>query len=122
MQVLYAFTNVVTLLHGNRPLPSMVALHGTAPDAPITVSTGRHACPMATKTKEDKQRLKRRAVILRRRLKKYATAIRQKEKGITPLTIVAMIGYQPTSILDLLEDDSSHRSTLGPNDDAAKAV
>lgn len=77
---------------------------------------------MAAKTKEDKQCLKRRAIILRRCLKKYATTIRQKEKGITPLTIMAMIGHQPTPVLNLLEDDLSHRSTLGPDDDAAKAV
>lgn len=33
-----------------------------------------------------------------------------------------MIGHPPTSILDLIEDDLSHRSTLGPDDDAAKAA
>jgi hypothetical protein len=77
---------------------------------------------VAIKTKEDKRRLKRHAIALKRRLKKHATAIKQKAGGITPSTLMAMIGHQPTSVLDLLEDDSSHGSTSEPDDDASKTV
>jgi hypothetical protein len=45
---------------------------------------GRHTCPVAIKTKEDKRRLKRHAIALKRRLKKHVTAIKQKAGGITP--------------------------------------
>lgn len=62
--MLYASTNVVTQLHGN-PLPSKVALQGTALDTPITMSTGGHTRPIPAKTKAGKRRLKRRAVALR---------------------------------------------------------
>jgi hypothetical protein len=77
---------------------------------------------MAIKTKEDKRHLKRHAIALKRCLKKHVAAIKQKEGGITPSTLVAMIGHQPTSVLDLLEDDSCHGSTSEPDDDASKTV
>lgn len=57
-----------------------------------------------------------------RRLNAHAIDIKRKEGGITPSTLVAMVGHQPTSVLDVLEDDSSHGSTSGPDDDAAEAI
>jgi hypothetical protein len=35
----------------------------------------------------------------------FADAIRQKAEGASLSTLVVVIGYQPTSILDLLEDN-----------------
>lgn len=43
-------------------------------------------------------------------------------EGASPSTFVAIAGHQPTSIIDLLEDDSSHDSTEEPDSDVAEAV
>jgi hypothetical protein len=65
----------------------------------------------ATRSKADKRRLKRRDVVLKRCLNRLAVAIKQNAEGALPSTFVVVIGHQPTFVLDLLEDDSSHGST-----------
>jgi hypothetical protein len=43
-------------------------------------------------------------------------------EGASPSTFVAIIGHQPTSVINILEDDSSHDSTEEPDSDVAEAV
>lgn len=40
----------------------------------------------------------------------------------SPSAFVAIIGHQPTSVLDLLKDGSSHGSTKEPDTDAAEVA
>jgi hypothetical protein len=64
-----------------------------------------------TRSKAEKRRLKGRAAALKRRLNRLVAAAKQRTKGALPSTLVAVVGQQPNSILDLLEDESSHAST-----------
>jgi hypothetical protein len=43
-------------------------------------------------------------------------------EGASPSTFVAIISHQPTSVIDLLEDDSSHDSTEQPDSNVAEVV
>jgi hypothetical protein len=58
---------------------------------------------------------------MKRCLNRLTNTIKQKTEGALPSTFVVVIGHQPTSVLNLLEDDSSH-SSIDPNPDANKAV
>jgi hypothetical protein len=71
----------------------------------------------STRSKENKRRLKRRVSALRRCLNRHT---RTKVVEAPSSTLVAVINRQPTSVLDLLEDDSSHGST-GANFDVEEA-
>jgi hypothetical protein len=92
-------------------------LHLTTSDVPITMGT-RPA--RSTRSKAEKQYLKRRAATLMWRLNRHIDAIKKKAVEASPSILVAVIGHQPTSILDLFEDDLSHGST-GANSDADEA-
>jgi hypothetical protein len=82
-----------------------------APDMPDIVGA-RPA--RSTRSKAEKRRLKRRATTLKWRLNRH---VRSKAAGPLSSTLVAVIGHQSTSVLDLLDDDSSHGS-IGANSDA----
>jgi hypothetical protein len=78
------------------------------PNVPITVGV---LPARSTKSKVEKRHLKRHATALKWRFNKHADAIRRKAVEASPLTLVAIIGDQPTFVLDLLKDDSSHDLT-----------
>jgi hypothetical protein len=65
----------------------------------------------STLTKVAKQRLKRCVVSLKRRLNASAAAVKLRVKAFPPSAMVPVIGRQPASILDLLEDDLRSAST-----------
>jgi hypothetical protein len=58
----------------------------------------------STRTKAKKQRLKRRITTLRQRLNASIVAAKRWVKAVPPSTMVAVVGHQLTSILNLLED------------------
>lgn len=88
-------------------------LHLTDPDMPVATNAG----PMrSTRSMMERRHLKWRATALKRRLNRLATTIKQQAEGASPSTPVAVIGHQPTSVLDPIEEDSSHYSTK-PNSD-----
>jgi hypothetical protein len=64
--------------------------------------------------------LKSRVAALKRHLNRHTDAIKQRVAGALPSTLVVVIGHQPTSVLDLLKDVSSHDST-GANSEADHA-
>lgn len=88
------------------------------PDMPDTMGTR----PTRTiRRKAEKWRLKRHAAALKRRLNRHTDVIKRKATEASSSTLVAIIVHQPTSVLDLLEDDSSHGSTEA-NSDADEAL
>jgi hypothetical protein len=48
-----------------------------------------------------------RSKVEKRRLKRHATAIDQQANEASSSTLVTVVGREPTSVLDLLEDDST---------------
>jgi hypothetical protein len=68
------------------------------------------AFSVTARSKVDKWCLKRLVAALKRRLNRLADANKQKAKEDSPSTSEAIIGHQPTSVLDLLEDDLNHNS------------
>lgn len=54
---------------------------------------------------------------MKRRVNKRADTVKKKVTKASSSTVVAIISHQPTSVLDLLEDDSSHGSTKANFDD-----
>lgn len=61
----------------------------------------------------ENRRLKRRVVALKRRLNRHT-----RTKVVEPLgsTLVVVVNHQSTSVLDLLQDNSSHDSTRSNSD------
>jgi hypothetical protein len=90
-------------------------------DAPAMTSARGPARSVA-RSKLEKRHLKRHAAALKQCLNQHITAIKQKAEGALSSLFLAIINHQPTYVLDLLEDDSSHNSTKEPDSDAAKAV
>jgi hypothetical protein len=60
----------------------------------------------------------------KRHLNRLAAAIKQQAIGASSSTLVAVISHQPTYVLDLIEEDSSHGSTESDSDadDVAERV
>jgi hypothetical protein len=83
------------------------------PDTHVIIGT-RHACFVTIRSKAKRRCLKRCVTALKWRLNQLAAAIKQNAEEASPSTFVAVIGHQPISVLDLLEDDSSHDSTKDP--------
>jgi hypothetical protein len=52
----------------------------------------------------------------KRHLKRCIDATKKKAMEASSSTLVAVISHQPTSVLDLLKDDSSHGSTRANSD------
>lgn len=77
-------------------------LNLAVPNVPSTMGA-QHAC--STKSKAEKRRLKRYVAAIKRCLNRHTTS---KVAEAPSSTLVAVIGHQPTYVLDLLEDDSSH--------------
>jgi hypothetical protein len=73
-------------------------------------------------SKVEKRCLKSHVAALKRCLHKLAATIKHKVEGASPSTFMAIIDHQPTSILDLLKDDSSHGSMEEPNIDAVRKM
>lgn len=78
----------------------------TTPDMSVTTGT---QLTRSTRSKVDKRCLKRRVVALKRHVNKHDDAI--KKKAARALSLTLMAGHQPTSILDLFENDSNHNLT-----------
>jgi hypothetical protein len=78
------------------------------PNEPVTMGM-QLAC--FTRSKMEKRHLKRHVTVLKQHFNGHIDAIRSKAAEATPSTLVAIIGHQPTSVLDLPEVDSSHGST-----------
>lgn len=98
----------------NFPATSTGELRLADPDVPVTMG----AIPTrSTRSKAEKQYLKRCAASLKRRLNRRAITIKKKVARALPSKLVAIIGQQPTSVLDFLEDNSSHKSTRPSFDD-----
>jgi hypothetical protein len=88
------------------------------PDVPTATSTGP---TRSTRSRVEKRCLRRRTTGLKRCLNRLVAAAKQRAKRILPSTLVAVVGCQPASVLDLLEDDSSHAS-MECNSDSDEAV
>jgi hypothetical protein len=80
---------------------------------PVTTSA-RPTC--STRSKVKKRRLKRCVAALKRCLSRLAASIKQQAEGASPSTLVVVISHQPTSILNLIEEYSSHDS-IEPDSD-----
>lgn len=72
------------------------------PDMPVATGVGA-GTTCSTRNKAEKQCLKRCIAALKRHLNRLVAAIKQQADEASPSTFVAIIGHQPTSILDLLE-------------------
>jgi hypothetical protein len=57
-----------------------------------------------------------RSKVEKRHLKRRIDATKKKAMEASSSTLVAVISHQPTSVLDLLKDDSSHGSTRANSD------
>jgi hypothetical protein len=79
----------------------------TDPDILVATSAG----PTRFTRSKAKKRLKRHVAALQQHLNRLATTIKHRAEGTSPSTLVAVIGHQPTSVLNLIEEDSSHSST-----------
>jgi hypothetical protein len=65
----------------------------------------------STRSKAKKQRLKRCATALKQHLNRLVATIKKQVEATSLSTLVAVIGHQPTYILDLIKEDSSHGLT-----------
>jgi hypothetical protein len=89
-------------------------LHLATLNVPTTMGT-QFTC--SNKSKAEKRCLKRRTTTLKRRLNRRADTNKKKAVEASSSILVAVISHQPTSVLDLLQDDSRHGS-IGANSDA----
>jgi hypothetical protein len=75
----------------------------------VPISSGTPTC--STRIKAEKRHLKRCATTLEHRLNMHTDAINKNTAGASPSILLVVIGHQPPSVHDLLENDLSHGST-----------